>query len=221
MKNMIASSIRSNRSVTFGFNNGFAHENHDTWNRKVASSKILKRSLSILVAWSAPALAENLVVNGGFETGTMSGWTLTGNTSNSTVFSFGFEGSFSYGNGAPSSKAFLSQTLATTAGAHYAYSFVLLSAGGTPNEFYASLGGTVFGPSYINADAFGYTVFSGSVVAPTSNAALTFAFRQDPHFWVLDAVSITAVPEPASWAFMVCGLGFTGFALRRRKAALH
>ena len=218
MKNMIAS---SSRSITFGFKGAFAHGNHDVGNRKVGSFKILKISLTILAALSTPAMAENLVVNGGFETGTMSGWTLNGNTSNSTVFSFGYEGSHSYGNGASSSKAFLSQNLTTTAGAHFAYSFVLLSAGGTPNEFYATLGGTEFGPSYINADAFGYTVFSGSVVAPTSNATLTFAFRQDPHFWVLDAVSITAVPEPASWALMVCGLGFAGVALRRRKPAPH
>ena len=218
MKIMIASSTRS---ITFGFKGTFAYKDHNVWDRKFGSSKILTLSLSILAALSTPAMAENLVVNGGFETGTMSGWTLTGNASNSTVLSFGYEGSYSYGNGASSSKAFLSQNLATTAGAHYAYSFVLLSAGGTPNEFYATLGGAVFGPSYINANAFDYTIFSGSVVAPTSNATLTFAFRQDPHFWVLDAVSITAVPEPASWALMVCGLGFAGVALRRRKPALH
>jgi hypothetical protein len=35
----------------------------------------------------------------------------------------------------------------------------------------------------------------------------------------LTAVSmVSAVPEPSSWALVLCGLAVSGFALRRRKA---
>jgi hypothetical protein len=37
---------------------------------------------------------------------------------------------------------------------------------------------------------------------------------------ILDNVSVTAVPEPATWTFLVIGLGLTGFGLRRRAVSL-
>ncbi len=36
----------------------------------------------------------------------------------------------------------------------------------------------------------------------------------------IDAVALTTVPEPASWALMVAGFGLVGFAARRRSAAV-
>ncbi|MFZ4382319.1 MAG: PEPxxWA-CTERM sorting domain-containing protein, partial [Sandarakinorhabdus sp.] len=35
-----------------------------------------------------------------------------------------------------------------------------------------------------------------------------------------DMVSLTAVPEPATWAMLIVGFGMVGFAARRRKAAV-
>ena len=35
---------------------------------------------------------------------------------------------------------------------------------------------------------------------------------------VLDNVSVTAIPEPATWALMIAGFGMVGFAARRRAA---
>lgn len=39
-----------------------------------------------------------------------------------------------------------------------------------------------------------------------------------PPFALLDGVSISAVPEPATWALLVAGFGFVGVAARRRQA---
>ena len=40
----------------------------------------------------------------------------------------------------------------------------------------------------------------------------------EPPFSVLDGVSATDVPEPASWAVLAAGLGLLGFTLARRRA---
>ncbi len=37
---------------------------------------------------------------------------------------------------------------------------------------------------------------------------------------VLDNISVTAVPEPASWAMLITGFGMVGYGLRRRRTAV-
>ena len=184
--------------------------------------KISMIALGAALLAASPALAADLVSNGGFETGNLTSWTLSGNTGFSSVQSFAaFTGSFGYRNGAVGSFGVLSQTVATVSGATYAYSFALRNNGGPDNAFEASLGGTAFGPSFTNSGPFGYTVFSGTVVAPTSNALLSFSFRQDPNFWNFDNASlISAVPEPATWGLMILGFGMVGASVRRRRSVV-
>jgi hypothetical protein len=178
-------------------------------------------------ATAVSASATELVTNGGFETGDLTSWTLTGNLGYSSVQPNSVNsGSFAYSNGAVDSDGVLSQTVATVAGQSYDFSFWLRSDGGTPNDFTASLGGVVL-QALTNAPSFGYTQFSGSVVALSDNAALSFAFRDDPGFWKLDDVSLVGgaggVPEPATWGLMLTGFMGAGGAIRasrRRQAAV-
>ena len=38
--------------------------------------------------------------------------------------------------------------------------------------------------------------------------------------WVAATITAGAVPEPATWALLITGFGLTGYAMRRRTAAL-
>ena len=153
----------------------------------------------------------NLVINGGFETGDLTGWTLfqdgggiavddgsnLGNAPNSGSYaaSFGTVGSLGY----------LSQTLDTTPGQAYLLSFALDSFDGeTPNEFQVLWNGTVlFDES--NLPAIGWTNLQFVVMATGASTVLQFGAQDDPSELGLDDVSVVAatagLPVPVSVSF--------------------
>lgn len=193
------------------------------------SIKYLGVILALAIAY--PAAAVELVVNGGFETGDLTGFA---DTSGSAAFvgSFANSGNFGYINGSAGPPGTLSQTVATVAGQSYTYRFFLANDAGAPNSFIAALGGVTL-VTLTNAPATNYTLFTGTVVANVNNAVLSFTFLNQPAFFALDDVSLDGprfgsggdggggvVPEPASWALLVTGFALTGTALRRRSRAL-
>lgn len=188
---------------------------------------LLAGAAMALVA-SVSANAAELVTNGGFETGDLSGWTHSGGFAGVQCPGPSFavnSGNCSYFDGNIGANSVLSQIVATVSGQSYDYSFWLQSDGRTPNSFTASLGGVVLA-SLSNVAAAGYTHFAGTVVAASSNATLSFGFRNDPGFLFFDDVSLVsgaaAIPEPASWALMLAGFMGAGAAIRanrRRRAA--
>lgn len=64
--------------------------------------------------------------------------------------------------------------------------------------------------------------YSGAFTASATNTTLTFVNTAGgPNEGVfLDAVSVMAVPEPATWAMLILGFGLVGGALRRRSQAV-
>jgi hypothetical protein len=79
---------------------------------------------------------------------------------------------------------------------------------------------TVFNIPFANNPAMLYTEEGPITLASTGSDTLTFSFRQDPHSWGLDDISVVpAIPEPSSILLLVTALGGIGMGLRRKFSA--
>jgi hypothetical protein len=176
---------------------------------------------SVLIIALALGFGEKVraVANGGFETGDFTGWSLSGNTSfTSVIAEAAHSGAFGASFGAVGSETLLAQLVVpTTPGASYSLDFWLKNlSGATTNSFSAWWDGVLV-TSLFNSAAFDYTGFSFPVVASGASTVLEFRFRHDPSFWNFDDVSITpvGVPDGATTVGLL-GIALIGLSLLRR-----
>ena len=172
----------------------------------------------------APAAQAATVVNGDFETGDFTGWTVFGDVGGGFVGvdnaapQAGTYGAYFGSNGSVSG---LSQLVATTAGAAYDVGFWLkaeadVNGVATPNTFSFTWGGAPV-VSLTNVLAGNYMRYTSHVVASTAATSIAFSFRNDPAFFDLDSVAVVAsVPEPSSVALLAGG-GLALLCVRRRQ----
>ena len=189
-------------------------------NLKPTTNLMNKKILLIIAVLASAALsahAQNLVTNPGFESGAFDNGWINKSGGNFVGTGNAFDGTYSAYMGAVGSDGSFQQSIATSPGQMYNVSFYLYSPGGTPNDFTASFGGvTVY--TITNAGAFPYTLETGNVTATGVSSLLLFSARQDPAFWQVDDVSVTAVvPEPGTLGLIALGaLGLVGAVRKRR-----
>jgi hypothetical protein len=164
----------------------------------------------LLVCAFGGAAKADLLVNGSFQTGDLTGWTDGGNTGWNSVVGGGSDGDgFQVSNGAVGSLSTLSQTVATVPGATY-----------TVSGWEANDGGGQFHVLFDGFEGFtdlftghGYAPFSFAVVASGASATLEIRTQDDPGFIQFDEFSVegaAAVPEPVSLTLL--GLGGSALA---------
>lgn len=177
-----------------------------------------------------PALAsQNLVINGGFETGNFSGWSQSGDTKYTSVYGQGkaigsgpvypvADGQFSAAFGPSTGLGSITQTIDTVPGRSYNVSFVLANTDiEAHNQFIFSFDDG-FQITSASLSPFGFRTISLPVTASGLTADVSFLFFNPTAFFLLDDVSVTpAVPEPATWSLLLAGFAIIGTTMRRHK----
>ena len=144
-----------------------------------------------------------ILLNGGFETGDFTDWTLTGSAGDNyvtTAADFAHSGKYGAALGQVSGLGTLTQNLNTTPGQQYLLSLWLENAsnpyGYTPNQFLVLWNSsTLF--SQANIPFMNWTNLQYLVTATGTNTQLRFEFYDRPYYLGLDDISVTPVVAPS------------------------
>jgi hypothetical protein len=152
----------------------------------------------------ASASTANLITNGDFSAGTFDGWTQGGSTGAEHIADqSALLGPFGTGRGS------LSQTVATTIGQSYTFSFDLATGSNFKNNSFAAEFNLQDSPvsllSLTNTGKFDFTNYVLTFIATAAKTTLGFDFANNLGNWQLDNVMLTAdnvatTPLPASSA---------------------
>jgi len=171
----------------------------------------------------------NLVTNGSFEATSViagSGWTVSGAFTGEGFDYFidtnaadAQSGTHSFAGGAVGDLGFISQTITTNPGSHYNIDLWLANLSGFADGTEVQVrwaGNIVYSASDILG--FGYREIVIDPVATSATTSLSIGLRDDSFFLNVDNISVRVVPEPATLALFLSGLGAVGFSRRNRRS---
>jgi hypothetical protein len=165
------------------------------------------------------SLTTGLPINGGFETGDFTGWTLNGDASpydyvdnGSTTSITPHSGTYFAALGESGFLAYLSQDLPTVAGQRYLLSLWLRNslAGSVsnPNEFSVSWNGSTLYDKTNLPLITTWTNLLFTVAATSTTTTLQFGGRNDNSYLGLDDVNVVPIPAPSLQAVRKTGGNF-------------
>jgi hypothetical protein len=163
---------------------------------KIPTIVLLFAFFSLVLGTSASA--QQLVQNGGFETGDYTGWTLSGESADAFISEppFVHSGNYAAQLGPPDSFAYISQNLATTNGKPYVLSIWLSNPSGeTPNEFQISWNGTVI-YDQVNLGVVNWTNLLFTNTATSSSTTLKIGAFDSADYIYFDDVSVLPPGSP-------------------------
>ncbi len=181
------------------------------------------------------AQAVNLVTNGSFETGDLTGWTSTEGSYNpfGTTYGSGMDGKYWHWLAGYERPVTTTQTISgLTVGTKYSVTFLMASEFTARDAVRLTVGGdpgVVFtAPAYGGGSAFWDTWVSQryDFIASATSTLLQFdtiGLNVTGYDVGVDKISLEAlsgsVPEPTTWALMILGFGAVGMAARNRRRA--